>query len=300
MIEYKAPERPYIDMHHHFGRTINRAPTVGVNLPMALARNAATNTVASISMPVATGSPILNGAEDILAINEMAAGAREAYPEVFPIVLGIAEVRFGEAGLDELDRAFRDLELDGFVDHPPFNESSLPFIEIAAAYRGICNLHCKTPLMGQIARTFPGLTFIVHANSYAMEHLAELDNLVFEVVQFPDGRGTEWDFAALANAVGEDRIIYGGDQPYSDFRFLQNTIESAPITDDLKDRIAWKNAEQFIRRFHPEWRMPSEPPKAPQVYDPEMLWAVRSDFEDRLTVDIVRGPAHPDPFKRWA
>ncbi len=298
MIAYTIPERPYIDMHHHFGRTINRAPTVGVNVPMALARNAATNTVASISMPVATGSPILNGAADIRAINEMAAGARVAFPDIFPIVLGISEVRFGEAGIDELDRAFQDLELDGFVDHPPFNESSLPLIEVAAAYGGLCNLHCKTPLMGEIANTFPGLTFIVHASSYAAEHLASLDNLVFEVVQFPDGRGTEWDFEALANAVGEGRIIYGADQPYYDFRHLQNKIESAPISDDLKDRIAWKNAEELIRRFRFDWQMPAEPPNAPRVYDPEMLWAVNPDSEDRLTVDVIRGPADPRTIAR--
>ncbi|AWT59999.1 MAG: hypothetical protein DF168_01198 [Candidatus Moanabacter tarae] len=290
MIKYSTPERPYIDMHHHFGRTINRAPMVGVNLPMALARNAATNTVASISMPVATGSPILNGMADIRAINEMASGARAAFPKTFPLVLGISEVRFGESGLDELDRAFRELALDGFVDHPPFNESSLPFIEVAAAYGGLCNLHCHTPLMGRIARSFPGLTFIVHASTYATEHLSDLENLVFEVVQFPDGRGTKWDFHDLANAVGQDRIIYGADQPYYDFRHLQNEIEAAPISDDLKDRIAWKNAEMLIQRFWPEWQMPSKPEEAPRVYDPEILWAVNPEMEDRLTVDVIRGP----------
>lgn len=294
MSNYTAPQRPYIDMHHHFGRTINRYPSTGVNLPMAMARFSQTNTVASLSMPVATGSPITEGVKDIRDINEMAARARQVYPDRFPLVLGIAEVRFGERGLEELDKAMSELDLDGFVDHPPFNESSLPFIEVAAAYGGLCNLHCQTPLMGKIARTFPGLTFIVHASGEAVERFASLDNIIYEVVQYPEGRDTVWDFKELADKVGSRRIVYGGDQPYYDFRVLQQKIEQADIEEELKDRIAWGNALELIRRFRPHWEMPSGPMKAPRIYDDDQLWATHPRYTDRLKVDLVRGPAHPD------
>ena len=41
--------------------------------------------------------------------------------------------------------------------------------------------------------------------------------------------------------VGRERIIFGADLPYYDYRLLQQIIEQAPIDDDLKDRIASRN-----------------------------------------------------------
>jgi hypothetical protein len=65
---------------------------------------------------------------------------------------------------------------------------------------------------------------------------------------------------------------------------LQKKIEDAPIDDDLKDRIAYKNLEALIQRFKPEWRMPEAPPVAPRVYKDEELWAVDPKNPVRLTV----------------
>lgn len=291
MNNYVAPARPYLDVHNHIGRTINRAPTTGQNTAMCLARWSQTNIRAGLAMCTATGSPLYNGAADLRAHNEAIARARRDHPSVFPVCLALAEVRFGERGLEELDRAISELGMNGLVEHPPFNESSLPFIEVAAAHHGLVNLHCHTELMVKIARMFPTATFIVHASTWAADNIAKCDNCVFEVVQYPDGRDSTWNFEQLASKVGSDRIVFGADLPYYDYRLLQQQLERAPVSDDLKDRIAWKNAAALFRRFNPSWRMPDAPPAAPRVYPEEWLWAANPAKPDRLVVDVIRGPA---------
>ena len=59
---------------------------------------------------------------------------------------------------------------------------------------------------------------------------------------------------------GRERIIFGADLPYYDYRLLQQIIEQAPIDDDLKDRIAYRNMLELIRQYNPEWRMPTPHP----------------------------------------
>ena len=146
------------------------------------------------------------------------------------------------------------------------------------------NLHMHNVLMDEIATMFPHCTFISHASTWGAEHLAKHDNVFFEVVQYPDGQGSEWDFAWFADKVGRERLIFGADLPYYDYRVLQKTIEEAPIDDDFKDRIAHKNLEALIQRFKPDWSMPEAPPKTVRVYDPEALWAVNPENPVRLTV----------------
>ena len=84
--------------------------------------------------------------------------------------------------------------------------------------------------------------------------------------------------------MGRERLIFGADLPYYDYRVLQKKIEEAPIDDDLKDRIAHKNMEALIQRFKPEWRLPDAPPVAPRIYEEEELWSVDPKNTVRLTV----------------
>ena len=190
--------RPYLDLHNHIGRTINRVPTAGQDIAMCLARFSQTGIRAAVAMPTATGSPIYNGAADIRAQNEAIARALREFPAVFPIGLAVSEGRFGARGLEDLDAALGELGLHGYVDHPPFNESRLPVIEVAAARGGLINLHCHGELMLTIARQFPTATVIVHASDWAADNIAACDNCIFEIVQYTDGPGSDWDFAKLA------------------------------------------------------------------------------------------------------
>lgn len=276
--------RPYIDCHNHIGRTIDRVPPVGQNTAMCLTRFAETHIHAAISMPTAVGSPITRGIVDIREQNEVIARGCRDFPGVFPIGLALIEERFGKLGIEEAEKAMSELGLVGIVGHPPIAEWCIPFVEAAAAREGLVNLHMHNVLMDEIATMFPHCTFISHASTWGAEHLAKHDNVFFEVVQYPDGQGSEWDFAWFADKVGRERLIFGADLPYYDYRVLQKTIEEAPIDDDLKDRIAHKNLETLIQRFKPDWSMPEAPPKTVRVYDPEELWAVNPENPVRLTV----------------
>ncbi len=276
--------RPYIDCHNHIGLTINRVPPVGQNTAMCLSRFAETSVYAAISMPTAVGSPITRGVDDIWDQNAVIARAGQAFPDRFPIGLALIEPRFGQRGIEEVEKAMSELGLVGIVGHPPVREDAIPFIEAAAARGGLCNLHLHDRLMADIARMFPTAQFIVHASTYATDNFARFDNIWFEVVQYPDGRDSEWDFTVLANKVGQDRIIFGADLPYYDYRFLQRIIEEADCSEDLKDRIAYRNIVSLIQHYNPDWQLPDEEIQTPRIYNPEELWAHNPQMPDRLTV----------------
>jgi len=276
--------RPYIDCHNHIGRTIDRVPPVGQNTAMSLARFAETNVYAAINAPTAVGSPIIRGIDDIQHQNEVIGRACRDFPDRFPIGIALIEQRFGKLGIEEAEKAMSKFDLVGLVGHPPITEWCIPFVEAAAAREGLCNLHLHNPLMLRIAKMFPQAQFIVHASNYAIENLGVMENVWFEVVQYPDGQGTEWDFKWIENKIGRDRLIFGADLPYYDYRVLQKTIEAADIDEDFKDRIAWKNILPLINKYRPDWKLPDSPVTAPRIYDPEELWACNPANPVRLTV----------------
>ena len=276
--------RPYIDCHNHIGRTIDRVPPVGQTTAMCLERFSETNIYAAISAPTAVGSPIGRGIEDIRHQNEVIGRACEDFPDRFPIGLALIESRFGELGVEEAEKAMRDYGLCGLMGHPPIGPWCIPFVEAAAARDGLVNLHMHNPLMVDIAKMFPTTTFICHASTFAEEPLARFDNIWFEVVQYPDGQGTEWDFKRAADKLGKDRLIFGADLPYYDYRILQRTIEEADIDEDLKDRIAHRNIVPLIQKYCPNWEMPETPVRSHRVYDLQALWVVSPDNPVRLTV----------------
>jgi predicted TIM-barrel fold metal-dependent hydrolase len=181
--------------------------------------------------------------------------------------------------VEDAERAFDEPNLIGIVGHPPMKDEIYPMIEVAAARGGLCNLHWHDRLMDRTAQAFPKAQFIVHASTWAAENLAKYDNLWFEIVQYPDGRNSEWDFNWFADKVGRGRLIFGADLPYYDYRYLQGIID-----DDLKDAIAQKNTVRLINHYRPDWQMPTDPITAPQQYDPEVLWTCEDDKPDRLTV----------------
>jgi hypothetical protein len=234
---------------------------------MCLSRFAETSVYAAISMPTAVGSPITRGVDDIWDQNTVIARAGQAFPDRFPIGLALIEPRFGQRGIEEVEKAMSELGLVGIVGHPPVREDAIPFIEAAAARGGLCNLHLHDRLMADIARMFPTAQFIVHASTYATDNFARFDNIWFEVVQYPDGRDSKWDFTVLANKVG-----------------LQRIIEDADCSEDLKDRIAYRNIVSLIQHYNPDWQLPDEAIQTPRIYNPEELWAHNPQMPDRLTV----------------
>ncbi|MDE0461407.1 MAG: amidohydrolase family protein, partial [Caldilineaceae bacterium] len=115
-----------------------------------------------------------------------------------------------------------------------------------------------------------------------MEPCQQLDNVWFEIVQRPKGSRSDWDLPQLVNELGSERILFGSDLPYYDFRILQAQLESADIDEATRDRIASQNAVNLIRTFQPDWELPQETLAAPQNYTYDELWAPKEAGSERL------------------
>ena len=224
---------------------------------------------------------ILRGLEDIRDQNRVIARAHRDFPEHVPLGLALVEPCLGQVAVDEAEWAMSELGLHGIVSHPPVREACIPFLEMAAARGGLCNIHMHDALFGKIARMFPAATFITHASSHAAESFAGMDNVWFEIVQYPDERGSLWDFARLADKVGRERIIFGADLPYYDYRLLQQIIEAGA------DR----------RRPQGPHRLPqhhgADPPVQPGMAAPGRPAAIPARLPGRRAVGRGSGEARP-------
>ncbi len=277
--------RPYFDVHCHIGMTVSRAPVIGQSIGRCLARMASADVIGAIPCPTA-GGPQARGVLDTRAQHETIATACRRYPERFPIGLGIAEVRHEQPGVDELERAMQADRLVGFVCHPALSGHSLGgelhnFLEVVSMHSGLCLLHQagSTQNIAAYAQRFPAITFIIGHVSMnraghldAIQHCAKQENIWFDVAQKPDGADTSWDLAHLVTHLGDERIMFGSDLPYYDFRLVQAQIEAAPLTDAVKERIASQNAVRLVQTFRPDWEPTFTQIAPPQRYAEGELW----------------------------
>jgi predicted TIM-barrel fold metal-dependent hydrolase len=280
--------RPYVDVHVHVGDTINRTPPCGQTIEKFLARMAQSNVVAGILCP-AGGGPQARGVLDTRDQDDVIAAACAAYPDRFPIGMGILEIRQQRAAVDELERAMDDAGLLGFMCHPGLSGHSLgdelvPFLEVVDARGGLVLLHVSggghEPRVAAHARRFRRTTFIAaHVSMRAEQHhsamaaLAGLENVWVDFAQHPATADASWDIADLVRGYAPDRLLFGSDIPYYDYRLLQAQIEAAGIDDATKDRIAWRNAVDLIRRFRPRWQLNTAPVAPPAGFEGVDLWA---------------------------
>ena len=277
--------RPYFDVHCHIGMTVSRAPVVGQGVGKCLARMASAGVISAIPCPTA-GGPQALGVLDTRKQNEVIARACRKNPDRFPIGLGIVEVRHEQAGVDELDRAMQDDGLVGFVCHPALSGHSLrgelyAFLEVVAMHNGLCLLHQagSTQNIAAYAQRFPTITFIIgHVSMNKAGHLDAIaqcgkqENIWFDVAQKPEGADESWDLVHLVNHISKDRIMFGSDLPYYDFRLVQAQIETAHIDDETKERIAYQNAVRLVQQFRPDWLPTLTPITPPQIYSDTDMW----------------------------
>ncbi len=277
--------RPYFDVHCHIGMTVSRAPTIGQSVGRCLARMASANVIGAIPCPTG-GGPQARGVLDTRAQHETIANACRLHPERFPIGLGNVEVRHEQAGVDELDRAMQDDGLVGFMCHPGLSGHSLggelhAFLEVVAMHDGLCLLHQagSTRNIAAYAKRFPSITFIIgHVSMNKAGHLDAIaqcgmcENVWFDVAQKPEGADESWDLVHLVNNLGSDRLMFGSDLPYYDFRLVQNQIETARLDDEIKERIAYQNAVRLVQQFRQDWLPTLTPITPPQVYSQDEMW----------------------------
>ena len=272
--------RPYIDVHCHIGMSITYDPIVGQSTGLCLGRMASAGIAAAIIGPTAVGSPQARGILDTRDQNAVISRACRQHPDRFPIGLALFEIRHGAAGVEALAYELNENGLMGIMWHPGGvspERRLYPFLEVAAIGKGLCLLHETPAKTASLARRFPELTFIQHAEAEAVEVCGDLENVWFEIVQVPRGAGSKWDFSGLINQVGNERLMFGGDAPYYDYRILQADLESAKVDEESRDRIAYQNAMTLIQRFRPDWKLPTEKLSPPQVYSEAELWTADDD-----------------------
>ena len=277
--------RPYFDVHCHIGMTVSRVPAVGQSVGRCLARMASAGVIGAIPCPTG-GSPQARGVLDTRAQHETIANACKLYSERFPIGLGIAEVRHEQAGVDELERAMQKDGLVGFMCHPGLSGHSLGgelhgFLEVVAMHNGLCLLHQagSTRNIAAYAKRFPSVTFIIgHVSMNKAGHLdaiaqcGKYENIWFDVAQKPEGADPSWDLVHLIDNLGTDRIMFGSDLPYYDFRLVQAQIESTQIDDETKERIAYQNAVRLVQQFRGDWTPMLTAIMPPQIYSDAEIW----------------------------
>lgn len=288
--------RLYIDVHAHIGDTINRVPNCGQTAEKYLARMSQSQVVAAILSPVA-GGPQARGVADTREQNRAVAEACRRYPQQFPIGLAIIEVRHQQAGLDELRRAMDEDGLAGFMCHPGISGHAMaaelePALEVVNDRKGMVLLHAmgggSEQRIGRHAKQFPDVAVVAahvsmkpEQHSSSIDVLAGADNVWGDFAQHPADADSSWDLASLVAGFGRDRLLFGGDSPYYDYRLVQQQIEDAAIDDAAKDRIAWRNAAELIQRFAPNWTPQADPPKHPE--EPfDDLWATLPGQPTRL------------------
>ena len=278
--------RLYIDVHCHVGTTITYDPAVGQTTGRCLARMASAGVVAAVVGPTAVGSSQIRGILDTKDQNGIIVRACQQFPDRFPIGLALIELRHGQVGADALEETLVEGGLQGIMWHPAgmtFERQLYPFLEVASLKGGLCLLHESPERTAAYARRFPNLVFIVHAGvEEEFEACKQLDNVWYEVVQRPRGSKSDWDLPQLINELGSERILFGSDLPYYDFRILQAQVESADIDEATRDRIAFQNAVTLIQSFRPDWEPPREAPAAPQNYTYEEIWAPKEAGSERL------------------
>ena len=278
--------RLYVDVHCHIGTTITYDPAVGQSTGRCLARMASAGVVAAVVGPTAVGSSQIRGLLDTNDQNAIIVRACRQFPDRFPIGLALIELRHGQVGVDALEETLVEGGLKGIMWHPAgmtFERQLHPFLEVASLGGGLCLLHESPARTAAYARRFPNLTFIVHAGvEEEIESCRQLDNIWFEIVQRPKGPKSDWDLPQLVKQLGSERILFGTDLPYYDFRILQAQVESASIDETTRDRIAFQNAVTLIQRLRPDWKPPREAAASPQNYTYEELWAPKEVGSERL------------------
>jgi len=64
------------------------------------------------------------------------------------------------------------------------------------------------------------------------------------------GFGSTWLLKEMdRTGIGADRFLFGSDIPWSDFASEYWKIEGAPISEELKEKIFWGNAEKLYGKF---------------------------------------------------
>jgi len=250
--------RLIVDVHAHVGRTITS--DIGQTVDEEIARMASSGIAQSI-LSVAAGGVQVNGIADTRRANDEVAAAVAAHPELFPAGLASVEVRHGQAGLVEVDRAFDELGLKGLAFHATFegfSVDSAAFDAVLAATngrRGLVLLH-STPdakaspaKIAEVALRYPALEFIMGhplfsdtQKEQAVEAVETAPNVHIDIAYQADPATTEF----FVREAGADRVFFGSDAPFFPPEDVIASVDAANIDDAARTAVLSGNAQRLI------------------------------------------------------
>lgn len=250
-----------IDVHAHIG--ISSELQVAGSAADVVAIMDRNNIDQSIISPI-PGYEDPEGVTDSRRQNDNIAQAIDRYPDRLPRGLGVIEPRHGKAALEEVDRVMADLGLSGLMFHNDFNGLSIDspamfaiFERLAAHEGAIVQVHTaqhsvlEAPYqLGAIAAAFPGVTIInAHPFMDTTHTKASIDlglrfpNMLFDTCV---SHQHLWGLERAVEAIGDDRIMFGSDNPYYTLSADIDIVNYMNVPDEVKEKIFWKNAARVF------------------------------------------------------
>ena len=269
---------PVLDVHHHVGNAFRAlGGDVETDVDRGLA-DARAHEVASrleimdrggveqaIVIP-GHGYERSRGIVDTRAENDAIAAYRDAQPHRFPAAVGIVEPRDGALGLEEVERAKRELGLVGISYHTRFQGVSLDSRWIHAACERMGDLglvpviHAmdETPeealwKLASLARSLPDVEFLAldafgsYESTRQCFHVAEIaPNICFDT-----SLSYNFDFIEeFAGRFGAERVAFGTDL-YSApvgkrISHILGQILESELDDDAKRLVLAGNARRLF------------------------------------------------------
>ncbi|MGD2072613.1 MAG: amidohydrolase family protein [Candidatus Thorarchaeota archaeon] len=163
-------------------------------------------------------------------------------------------------------REYNDL-IYGVKYHPSVSETPLtdeslyPFMEVISEYKFPVLVHCGRHWRSNIsyviksARIFRSIVFVAaHLGGNASELIEKAIDALYETrcdniyldtsaVKLP------WLIEKAIKMLGEDKIIFGSDEPYSDLRIGKYCIELCNISKKINDKIFYKNVRSLYNVY---------------------------------------------------
>jgi len=203
------------------------------------------------------------GIRDTMKQNDAIAEAVNKYPQRFPCGLGSVEPRYGERGLDEVDRIAKELKLRGLMFHndwhgvPLDNPIMFSLVGRAATHNMIILAHTshftvmEPPFrLARLAEVFPQTTFINAHPALDITHLPHSievsrknKNIYLDTCFFLH---LLWPIEKIVKELGGDRLLFGSDIPYYDECIDKIIVERSGVSDEIKEKIFWRHAAKIF------------------------------------------------------
>ena len=257
------------DVHHHFGSFVE--PGIDLTLDEQVANHVEMmdqRGVDQAAMLAGSRYPNPNGLEDTRRMNDDLREVRERYGDRFPVSFGTVELRYGDAGLPEVDRIMDDLELDGLTWHTRWqgaytdDDIVFEYIERASEYDATIVLHGlawsnmeAAWRVFNVIEAFPDTDFVIvdcltgsDQNRWILDYhdKFDLDNVVFDTTFM---HNVQRSLPRMVDALGSDRIVFGTDV-YSDKEMWSTIpleqVRQSPVSEDDRRAVLYDNAARVF------------------------------------------------------